>query len=1141
MSPLDPLPRLGGAQANASDPTVHAALSASAGTGKTMVLTSRVLRLLLRGVSPGAILGLTFTKAAAAEMANRIGARLARWVRMDEQHLRADLANLGERTDPDTIKRARQLFARLLDTPGGLRIQTIHAFSQSLLASFPAEAGIAPGFEAIDERAADRLVTEVLADLASEAAAAALPGDKRFLADLEALSLRLGQDGATAFLKSCAAYPRGFARLSEKGAIEPWLRELSGLPREGDAAAILGTALATIDDRLFERLIAANRAWGSGKKATSIVANLSAFRAAAPAQRVELLAGLGANIVKADGEVCKVYAKQEAADPDYAQLAQDFADWWLPLVRLPDRLGYLAALAAALRAGARFAARYGQVKQARGLADFTDLIEWTLELLDQPGIGDWIRFKLDARIDHVLIDEAQDTNPAQWRIIDAMVEEFFHGNAETEERFRTLFMVGDFKQAIYSFQGSEPEQFIASRDRYRRLAEGAQAAARDERPRRFEDLSVSTSFRSAPAVLALVDRVIETVGPEAMGLPAAPPRHAVAPHRAEHFGSVELWPAFDFDEEAGAGSGAGEQDAGEENWLDLRDRHYARTLAEEVKALVDTGTAPGDILILLRRRSELASLIVARLFAAGVPVAGVDRLFLSRPLAVQDLLAAMRFAAQPGDDLSLACLLVGPLVGWSQEQLEALAIERDTPRLWDSLRRREDAPAKAARAVLDELLAMADFTGPGAFLEAILSGPMDGRRKLMARLGHDARDPIEELLNAALDFERNDSGSLDHFLARIEADDSEVKREAGGKGAEVRVMTVHGAKGLEAPVVILADATWDPARGGTRPTVTLPLDDLGEMPLLQPRKDERGPPFAAALEALEAREREEHWRLLYVALTRAEERLIIAGPRPRKRRKGEGLEPLPEACWHVAVARALATLDSAPLERDWARTDGLVYFTGRPRPRPARALPGAGRQCELPEWARRPAPAEARPPRPLSPSAIEGVEDIAFPPATPDQRDAARRGILIHALLERLPGVPAEARAATAQRWLTTSHGVAAAEAEALATAALGVIEAPEHAALFGDNALAEAPLAATLPDGRVIAGTVDRLLVEPDRVLVVDFKTGRRVPEDAAAVPEAYRRQMAAYVAALEVIFPGRRIESALLYTAGPRLLVLP
>ncbi|MCJ8189946.1 double-strand break repair helicase AddA [Sphingomicrobium aestuariivivum] len=1130
MKRLDPLPRLGGAQGRASDPAHHAALSASAGTGKTMVLTSRVLRLLLRGVSPGAILCLTFTKAAAAEMSNRISMRLANWVRMDAQHLKLDLANLGERTDEETLKRARQLFARLLDTPGGLRIQTIHAFSQSLLASFPAEAGIAPGFEAIDDRAADRLVTEVLADLASEAAASPLPNDRQFLHDLETMSLRLGQAGATGFLKGCAAFPRGFARLSEKGAIEPWLRVLSELPATGTAEEILAAELFHLDGILFGRLVAANRAWGTAT-GKGIAERIAAFEAADPGQRAALLPGLADKILKkGTDELCKVSPKQVAADPDYEMLAKEFADWWLPLSRLPDRLVYVEDLAAALRAGERFTQRYGRVKQARGLADFTDLIEWTLDLLAQPGIGDWIRFKLDARIDHVLVDEAQDTNAEQWRIISAMADEFFAGNAETEDRFRTLFMVGDFKQAIYGFQGSQPEQFVAARERFRQRAEDAIAAAVDERPRAFEDLSVSTSFRSSPAVLECVDRVIETVGAGAMGLPDDPPRHFVADHNSDRFGAVELWPAFDFEAEEG-GDGAGE-----ENWIDLRDRHYARTLADEVGAMIEQGTRPGDILILLRRRSELASLIVARLFAARVPVAGVDRLFLSRPLAVQDLLAAMRFATQPGDDLSLACLLVGPLIGWSQDELAALAMDREGASLWKSLQRAETRPAMEARRVLDPLLGMADFTGPGAFLEAILSGPMDGRRKLMARLGHDARDPIEELLNAALEFERGETGSLDHFLAAIEADDSEVKREAAGRGDEVRVMTVHGAKGLEAPTVILADATWDPDGPGSRPTVTLPLDDLGEMPLLRPRKAERGPPIAASLEALEAREREEHWRLLYVALTRAEERLVIAGPRPRKR--GGGLGPVPEGSWHAAVARALQSMESETLERDWAESDGLVYCTGRAKGSAARALPGEGREIELPEWAKQPAPAEARPPRPLSPSAFEGMDELSFPPATAEQRGAARRGTLVHALLERLPAVPPDRREGTARHWLATTHDVPEAEAADLVAAALGVIEAPEHADLFGPGALAEAPLAATLPDGRVIAGTVDRLLVGEDRVLVVDFKTGRFVPDAREDVPQAYARQMAAYKAALEVIFPGKQVESALLYTAGPLLI---
>ena len=329
---------------------------------------------------------------------------------------------------------------------------------------------------------------------------------------------------------------------------------------------------------------------------------------------------------------------------------------------------------------------------------------------------------------------------------------------------------------------------------------------------------------------------------------------------------------------------------------------------------------PGDVLILVRSRGELASLIVARLFARGVPVAGVDRLHLHEPLAVQDLLAAIKFAVQPNDDLSLACLLVSPLIGWSQDELRELAFGRKGS-LWRELRQRAGEFSEAHDA-LTGLLAIADYTTPSLFLETILSGPMQGRRKLYSRLGMAARDPIDELMNSAIDFERDEIGSLDRFISWFSRGTVDVQRDPGQPANEVRVMTVHGAKGLEAPVVILADATADPARLGR---VSLSLDhevaDSTIAPLLRPKKDERCPPFEDTILREEKRDLEEHWRLLYVALTRAADRLIVAGVAPKT--KKDGSDGRPENCWHRAVEKAMIAISSIPAETAWGAS--LAY------------------------------------------------------------------------------------------------------------------------------------------------------------------------------------------------------------------------
>nr|NUR38078.1 double-strand break repair helicase AddA [Sphingomonas sp.] len=1120
------LPELKDEQALASDPAVHAALSASAGTGKTQVLTARVLRLLLKGARPESILCLTFTKAAAAEMANRIGARLAAWVRLKDSELAADLLALGESNDPRTRERARQLFAKVLDCPGGLKIQTIHSFAQSLLAAFPAEAGIVPGFQPIEGRAEQELVRRTLADLM---AAAEASGHETLIRDVQKLSRRLGEAGAVEYLQACARRPDALEALGSRDEIEGSIRRLMDLPAESVEDYI---AHHCGDDRfdcdLLRAVADANRKWG---KQTGIehAETIEEWLTLTPIERAARLSDLF-KITK------RVYPGQAKAEPHYEAHAGRLAVLIEQLLRIQIGGRLAADMAAALHAGQAFASAYAHAKRAAGVADFNDLIEWTRRLLAQQGMGEWVRYKLDRAVDHVLVDEAQDTNAAQWEIIEQLVEEFFTGSSEAEQRVRTLFMVGDFKQAIYGFQGTDPERFREAREMFKRraaaMSTGDELFSYRQRAQEFRDLSIAASFRSAQPVLDLVDAVIGTVGPEALALKELPPSHRA--HHRDRPGSVELWQPFAVEESPD------DSDEGEERWVSIRDRRYADVLAERIRLMVEeapvlasTGRplTPGDILVLVRSRGELASLIVARLFSAGVPVAGVDRLHLHEPLAVQDLLAAVRFAVQPNDDLSLACLLVSPLIGWDQDQLRALAYGRKGS-LWRELRQRA-AEFREAHDALAELLRIADFTTPSRFLETILTGPMQGRRKVYSRIGMAARDAIDELMNSTLDFERNETASLDRFLSWFSRGTVDVQRDPGQPANEVRVMTVHGAKGLEAPVVILADATADPARLGRTPlTVEIEVEGAGIAPLLRPKKEERGPPFDEIILGEEKRDLEEHMRLLYVALTRAADQLIVSGVMPKARK--DGADPRPLNSWHRIVEHAMTSIGT-PGEGHVA----LRYAVGGPV-RQARAK----QKVELapaivPEWAKREAPPEARPPRPLAPSAI-AVDDEAAPPPSEAQRAAALRGTWIHQLLERLPSIDADARPAAAGRWLERSAGVSdSALRDELVGQVCGILSDPCFASLFGPGSLGEAPLAATLPDGRVIAGTVDRLRVEEARVSVIDFKTGK-VPATDADIPNAHRAQMTAYAEALQVIFPGRQISAALLYTAGPKLIEL-
>jgi ATP-dependent helicase/nuclease subunit A len=954
-------------------------------------------------------------------------------------------------------------------------------------------------------------------------------GDEGLIGDVQCLSRRLGEAGAIEYLQACARKPDALKALGARAGIEEQIRHLLRLPDSVDDFLAAQCGDDGFDCDLLKAVAQANRSWGKST-GLAIVDSIERWLVMDATARAAALPELAAIVFTGKGELRKAQAGQVKADPDYERHTQRLAICIADLLRVQRGSRLAADIAAGLRAGQAFSSAYTQAKRAAGVADFNDLIEWSRRLLAQPGMGEWVRYKLDRQVDHVLVDEAQDTNAAQWEIIERLVEEFFSGSSEAERRTRTLFMVGDFKQAIYGFQGTDPERFREAREMFKQRADALSEA---EAATEFRDLSIAASFRSAQAVLDVVDAVIDTVGPAALALRDPPP-----PHRAHHRdrpGLVELWQPFAVEESPD------ESDEGEERWVSLRDRRYADALAERVRMMVEeapvlasTGRplTPGDILVLVRSRGELASLIVARLFSAGVPVAGVDRLHLHEPLAVQDLLAAVKFAVQPNDDLSLACLLVSPLIGWDQDQLLSLAYGRKGS-LWRELRQRA-AEFRETHDALAELLRMADFTPPSRFLETILSGPLQGRRRLYSRLGMAARDAIDELMNSALEFERNETASLDRFLSWFSRGTVDVQRDPGQPANEVRVMTVHGAKGLEAPVVILADATADPAKLGRTPlTVDIEVEGAGLAPLLRPKKDERCPPFEEIILTDEKRDLEEHMRLLYVALTRAADRLIVSGVRPKE--KKDGSDPRPANCWHRIVEQAIVSLASALGEDHVA----LRYGSGD-APRLQRAKSKVDlTSAAIPDWACRPAPPEARPPRPLAPSAI-AVDDESASPPSEAMRAAALRGTWIHQLLERLPNVEPDKRASAADRWLEHSAGVSNASVrEEIVAQVCGILAHARFSAFFGPGSLGEAPLAATLPDGRVIAGTVDRLRVEESKVSVIDFKTGR-VPPTELEIPNAHRAQMAAYVEALRVIFPGRDVSAALLYTAAPQLFEL-
>jgi len=1122
-------------QRRAADPCASVWVAASAGTGKTKVLTDRVLALLLAGTPPHKVLCLTFTKAAAAEMSNRINARLAGWATAGDDRLEQDLsALLDRRPDAGTAVRARRLFAHVLDAPGGMHIETIHAFCQSLLRRFPLEAGIAPHFQVMDDRDAGQLLEEAKEEVLTQARDGADPALAAALATVTAL---VHETGFPELMAELAGDRGRLRRLIQReggpAGVERalWARldlQPGDSPRSITAAAVADAAF----DAPALRLAAAALLNGSdtdARKGTAMAAWL-----ADPAGRADTLAAWMAVFLTNDGAIRKTLCTRKVgAQPGIdAALGQEAER----MLRLSARLkaAHVAhSTAALLSLGEALLAAYERRKQGRALMDYDDLILAARDLLARPGVAPWVLFKLDGGIDHVLIDEAQDTNPDQWAVVAGLTEEFFAGRG-AREQVRTVFAVGDAKQSIYSFQRADPQAF----DDMRRLFAVHVPAAGQT----WAEIPLNLSFRSTRAVLEAVDAVF--TGPGRDGVLGDQDGRHIA-FRQGQAGRVELWPpvsprAID---DPPPWKPPVERIRG-----DSPRTRLARLVAARIAGMVGAQelesqgrpVRAGDIMVLLRRRGGFVEDLVRELKGSGVPVAGADRMVLAEQLAVMDLMALGEVLLLPEDDLRLATVLKGPLVGLSERQLFELAWNRGESGLWDALRRKAGADSALARAqlYLSDLMDKADRLGPADLFAHIL-GPLGGKRALLARLGPDAEDPIDEFVSLTLAFERGHPPSLQGFLRWLDTGAVEIKRdlEQGGRDA-VRIMTVHGSKGLQAPIVILPDTLQMPAKGPRLLWSGGPADEI----LLWPaRADWDDTLCADARQARRLAAEREYRRLLYVAMTRAEDHLLVCGWETRRAAPAgcwynlirAGLEPLAEMVEDPFLQNAGETADATVLR--------LSCRQEAPPDRPASAgSPGHGRPPPPPEpdWLRRRPEPEPAPPRPLAPSRPDGVEPPVRSPLSGDDAAARfRRGRLIHRLLEVLPQVARESRARAAIRFLTGAGIESAGDALVLATEVTDILDHPRFAPLFAPGSRAEVPIVGLVGSNRAIAGRVDRLVVTETEVLVVDYKTNRRPPASGEPIPELYVRQMAAYRLALACLYPGRHIRCALVWTDGPRL----
>lgn len=1152
----------------ASDPLSSSWVGASAGSGKTTVLTNRFLRLLLPredgtpAAAPEKILAITFTKAGANEMALRVSQRLSRWAVMDENALQTDMRDnlFGREPNRTELDAARRLFARVVDTQGGLKIMTIHSFCQSVLGRFPVEAGLPPHFRPLEEEQAAALLAEAQRRILSYAGTDAFSPLGQ---SVRSLALRMNESDLSSLIRNIVAERHQYENIRRRvfgiDGLYAQLCTLLGLKQGEEEETALAAFAAFDTQRETDLRTACTALLTSTKTDREKGERMAIFLAADHSTRPQFYEQYRRAFLNGTGEP---YSKTVTAgllktaphiEPILLAETERVAAFEekLKSILCASLTRDLFRVADAVLNG------YEKIKRTQGALDFDDLIIHTLSLLKgeantMKGLGEqtaWVLYKMDEGIDHILVDEAQDTNPEQWEIIRLLSNDFFDGLGAREQA-RTMFVVGDEKQSIFGFQRAAPEKFGAMYDWFENKIRGSGNL--------FAPVDINTSFRSVQIVLDAVDRVYAQ-GETRRGVGAR-----YLSHIAQRFGQsglVELWPILRTEDQTPPASDANIAPAEEsgQGWAIPDSIQKTRSgslkmairIGDTIRNWLDTGEKlkargraiqAGDIMILVRARNAFVGQLVRELKQRKIPVSGVDRMVLAEQLVVQDLCVAAAFALLPDDDLTLACLLKSPFVGMTEDALFKLTHGREST-LWQNIKLYGDA---LLINWLESLIVRAGADHPYEFFSRLVQEPCpaDSTSAMLAirrRLGEDALDPLDEFLNRTLAYEVHHEAGLQGFLKWHTDGHSEIKRQMDEAGGMVRIMTIHGAKGLQAPIVFLPDTIRTPA-GAKADKILWPQKTGLDVPVCIPSGKDTPADLQSIRTAMEAKADDEYRRLLYVAMTRAEDRLYIGG---YYNKRGPSAAT---AYWYNDIASALSGAEGVQ-----EIESGLLAADGRPAPilrweseqtatpyeRPKHMRITVKTADGLPLWTRTPAPFEPVPPRPLTPSRPSGTQPAAASPRGALDAHRFKRGNATHRLLQTLPDLPPEQRRAAAIKFLARPALALSMDLQAdILAETFRLLDDPVFGEIFGLQARAEVSVTGLVNDTTPLSGQIDRLLVREKDILIVDFKTNRPPPQRREDVPVIYTQQMAAYATILRRIYPGKRVRAALLWTDGARLM---
>ena len=1085
-------------QTESADPAHSVWVTANAGSGKTHVLVERVIRLLLEGAQPATIMCITFTKAAAAEMSSRLFDRLSKWTSCTDNQLQTELERAGvNQPQSQQMILARRLFTLVLETPGGLKIQTIHALCERLLQLFPVEAGMAPRFRVLDERQSSQIRRAAQDQILTKAHSGEDVGLSK------ALSVVVDNAGSEVFealIKNFMAAPQKIRDLLDTNldadAFSLLLKNSLGLELSEDVES-LSEKINQIDEAAYQfhgNVLLQKGIFGKHDTAAYMLAAVqqpdrTALLKQAYFTKSEILEPRKKLMSKATSEQSP--ETQDFVTNEQARL--------LLLFQQKDMMLRIDATAAIFVLAKAIHQNIEIQKSSRGTYDFDDLIKRTNALLHNSRAAQWVLYKLDSGLNHILLDEAQDTSPAQWSIIQALGEEFFAGAGRPQPLERTIFVVGDRKQSIYSFQGADAESFAIARSRFTDFIK-----SKGKSP---VEIELNISYRSTEAVLDAVNRVFPASNPQRFGFP--PEDIFEQDHTTNRVGAkgrCEVWPLIVPEED-------------EENldyWLAPIDREPARSpkrrlarqIAETIRNWIgfrklesqNRVIEPGDILILLQSRGTLFSMLIAELRKIGVPVAGADRLKLRESIVIQDLLLLAQWILLPQDDFALACILKSPFVPapLDEAQLFGLAYDRGPKTLWNQLCDSNDQNTHW----LNELVSVASELTPYNFFAKVL---LRFRKSMLGRLGPESGDATDAFLDQTLSYEIEFGSSLSGFLHWFNAGETEIKRELEKTAGEVRLMTVHGAKGLEANIVFLPDAASVPkGRDGNLLLVLRNQETDLRLPLWMLSGLSISDEFQKRIDEVKFKEVAERNRLLYVAMTRARDELYICGA------KGKTKE-LPKDCWYSIVEPILGV---TPHQTVAHATEKFHLSQQHSKTQLPSWIYEAAKDEKTKEW-----------------RSVSQLASRSLNPVSKYRAEELQRGTAIHRLLQSLPNIAHEHQVAFAKNQARRIN-----LDEATAISLVTLVNAPELEIFFGPDSEAEVEISGILADGRVVVGRIDRIVRTSKEIILFDYKSDRFVP-DSIGPEHTYAHQISLYAGLIKAAFPDHHVKAALLWTQTSRL----